>query len=276
MTASQENARITSKDSPKLVEENQQLRELVGSLQRRIEWFEKQLFGRKSEKRLIETTNNQGMLAFHGQNEAPTPTQEPALETVTYQRGKAKKVRPQDCATDAGLRFNENVPVEVIKLMPPELLGPDADQYDIIDTKISHKLAQRPASYLVLQYERPVFKKKSSETLQTAPMPPQVLDNSLADVSLLVGLMIDKFQYHLPLYRQHQRLQQAGFTLARSTLTNLVKRSIELLRPIVEAQLAHLLQSKVLAMDETPVKVHIPPHRDHSFCFIVTARSGRT
>ena len=78
-------------------------------------------------------------------------------------------------------------------------------------------------------------------------MLPQVLDNSLADVSFLVGLMVDKFQYHLPLYRQHQRLQQSGITLARATLTKLVKRSIALLKPIVAAQLQHVLQSKVLA-----------------------------
>jgi transposase-like protein len=67
-------------------------------------------------------------------------------------------------------------------------------------------------------------------------------------------MLTDKFMYHLPLYRQHQRLQQAGITLSRTTLTNLVMRSIDLLRPIVEAQLRHVLQSKVLAMDETPIK----------------------
>ena len=76
----------------------------------------------------------------------------------------------------------------------------------------------------------------------------------MADVSLLSGLLVDKFQYHLPLYRQHQRLQQAGITLSRATLTHLTRRAINLLRPIVAAQLGHVLQSKVLAMDETPIK----------------------
>lgn len=72
-------------------------------------------------------------------------------------------------------------------------------------------------------------------------MPDQVLDNSIADVSVLVGLLVDKFLYHLPLYRQHQRLEQTGITVARPTLTNWVKRAIELLRPIVDSQLAHIL-----------------------------------
>ena len=81
-----------------------------------------------------------------------------------------------------------------------------------------------------------------------------MLDNSIADVSFLVGMLVDKFLYHLPLYRQHQRLTQSGIDLSRGTLTSLCKRSIELLRPIAEAQLAHILQSRVLSMDETPIK----------------------
>jgi len=55
----------------------------------------------------------------------------------------------------------------------------------------------------------------------------------VADVSFLVGLLIEKFQYHLPLCRQHQRLSAAGVTLSRATLTNLVRRAITLLEPIV-------------------------------------------
>ncbi len=58
----------------------------------------------------------------------------------------------------------------------------------------------------------------------------------------------------MPLYRQHQRLKDAGITLSRSTLTNYTQRAIELLGPIVDTQWQHILQSKVLAMDETPIK----------------------
>ena len=82
-----------------------------------------------------------------------------------------------------------------------------------------------------------------------------VLEKSVADVSFLVGLLVDKFAYHLPLYRQHQRLSAAGITLSRATLTNLVKQAIALLKPIVDAQRDSVLQSRVLAMDETPCKV---------------------
>jgi hypothetical protein len=76
----------------------------------------------------------------------------------------------------------------------------------------------------------------------------------MADVSVLAGLLVDKFVYHLPLYRQHQRLKDAGITVSRSTLTQWVQKTIALLEPIAEAQKKHILQSKVLAMDETPIK----------------------
>ena len=118
---------------------------------------------------------------------------------------------------------------------------------------MTYRLAQRPAAYVVLKYIRKVAKSTDGK-LSCPPAPESVLGKSVADVSLLANLAIDKFRYHLPLHRQHQRMQAAGVRLARSTLTGLVQRSAELLRPIYDAQLASVLRSEVLAMDETPIK----------------------
>ena len=144
--------------------------------------------------------------------------------------------------------------MEVIEVAAPELSGPEADQYIVIDDKVTRRLAQRPGSYVVLEYHHPVLKHLPSQTLTTVAAPTAVFEGSLADVSLLAGMVIDKFAYHLPLYRQHQRLRDAGITLSRTTLTHYVQRAIELLRPIYDAQLQHVLRSRVLAMDETPHK----------------------
>src|SRR5690606_21635307 len=75
-----------------------------------------------------------------------------------------------------------------------------------------------------------------------------------ADVSFIAGLILDKFLYHLPLYRQHQRLTAAGVSISRQTLTNLVAQASDLLEPIYYALLSSILKSDVLAMDETPIK----------------------
>nr|WP_269748077.1 transposase [Alteromonas macleodii] len=66
--------------------------------------------------------------------------------------------------------------------------------------------------------------------------------------------MVDKAVYHLPLHRQHQRMLDSGITLSRATLINWIQKGIELLRPIAKAQWQHILQSKILAMDEVPIK----------------------
>lgn len=239
-------------DYAAVIELNESLQKRVVELERQLAWFKKQMFGEKSERRLVDANPDQLALeALLGEVPSAAAVDK---QTITYERGKAKKQRDSDCVTDSGLRFDDTVPVEIIEVEAPELTGPDADQYEVIAVKSLHRLAQRPASFVVLRYDSPVLKRKDNETLVTTPAPDGVFDQSLADVSFLVGLLIDKFLYHLPLYRQHQRLEQAGITLSRATLTNLGKRSIELLRPIVEAQLRHVLQSKVLAIDETPIK----------------------
>ena len=88
----------------------------------------------------------------------------------------------------------------------------------------------------------------------TAPAPANVLERSCADVSFLAAMLIDKFCWHLPLYRQHQRLLDAGITLSRSTVVYWTSRAIDLLAPLADAQSAHVLASGVLAMDETSLK----------------------
>ena len=224
----------------------------VENLERQLAWFKKQMFGPKSERRLADENPDQLLLdGLLGETVKAEPIE---TQSITYERGKAKKNRGSDCVTDSGLRFDDSVPVEVIEVESPELTGADADEFEVIGMKKLYRLAQRPASFVVLRFDQPVVKRKDSNKITTAAAPAGVFDQSLADVSFLAGMLVDKFMYHLPLYRQHQRLQQAGITLSRATLTNLTKRGIELCRPIVEANLRSILQSKVLAMDETSIK----------------------
>lgn len=229
----------------------EQSRAEVAALKQQLDWFQRQLFGRKSEKRIFEHPHQLDFSTLLG--DVPPPAEPAPTEEITYRRRKPKQ-RNADDVTDAGLRFGPDVPVEVIELSAPELQGPNADQYEVIDYQITRRLAQRPGSYVVLEYRRPIWRHKNSASLREVPAPAAVFAGSLADVSLLAGILVDKFCYHLPLYRQHQRLQDAGITLSRSTLTNYTQRAIALLRPIYDAQWRHILQSRVLAMDETPIK----------------------
>ena len=237
---------------PHAVEKMAALESEVQSLKAQLNWFKKQLFGQKSEKRLVDENPHQASL-LAGLEAAVSSQQVPETEEITYTRRKGKQ-RDKSCVTEQGLRFDDSVPVERIELSVPELNGPNQHEYEIIGEKITRRLAQHPGSYVVLEYVRPVLKHKPSQRLTTVPAPSAIFDNCMADVSVLAGLLVDKFVYHLPLYRQHQRLKQNGITLSRSTLTQWVQKATELLQPIYDAQLQHILRSKVLAMDETPIK----------------------
>ncbi len=256
------NAVQSLQEDQKLLALNAKLRETIEhqsekiqALEQQLGWFQRQLFGEKSEKRDMTDNPYQQTIAdvLKTLPEVPEKTEEDK-QIIRYERGKAKKNNLEGTPDDSGLRFDESVPVEEITLSVPELEGPEADDYEVISHKITYRLAQRPGSQVVLKYTRPVIKKISTQVTMTPPAPANVLDKSYADVSFLAGMLVDKFLYHLPLYRQHQRLAQNGIQVARSTLTNQVKCSIALLKPIYRAQLDNILLSRVLAMDETPIK----------------------
>jgi hypothetical protein len=81
-----------------------------------------------------------------------------------------------------------------------------------------------------------------------------VIDGSRADVSFIAGLITDKFCYHQPLYRQHQRLGDNGIRVSRPWLTQLTHAALALLEPVFTAQLDSIRASRIKAMDETPIK----------------------
>jgi len=224
------------------------------NLKRQLAWFQRQLFGRKSEKRLREPDPAQltlaGMLTTPV---APADQPPPPTETVNaYQR--RLRLMGADLAAESELRFDDSVPVQEILLSNPDVKDLPLEAYEVIGEKVTYRLAQRPGAYVILKYRRPLIKRKDTEVLSCPPAPPTVFEKSFADVSVLAGLLIDKFTYHLPLYRQHQRLQQAGIRVSRGTLTQWVQRAAELLEPIYYAVLSSILQSHVLTMDETGVK----------------------
>jgi transposase len=238
------------RDNARLSADLAALTSQLSNVQHQLEWFKRQLFGRKSEKRLEVDPAVQGNLLSALGVQAPPPPQDTPAETITYQRKKAR----DGAVNDTGLRFGDDVPREVPEVKDPEIEAIDEALRVRIGEKVTYRLAQRRGSCVILEYTRPVYKILDDQRIVTTAAPANVLDRSVADVSLLVGLLVDKFCYHLPLYRQHQRLLQSGIQLSRYSLTRWAGAAIDLLRPIVDAQHLHVLQSRVLAMDEVPIK----------------------
>lgn len=228
-----------------LQENNEKLESEVLELKRQLEWFKKQLFGSRSERRLLEPSPDQLSL---GEGLADTPRSSALSRQIAGYTRKAPRAA-QDEGSGA-LRFDARVPMEVIEIGDPEA----GDPREVIGEKTTYRLAQRPGSYVVIKYVRKVFKDLHTGDITCVPAPAGVFERSHADVSFLAGLIIDKFQYHLPLYRQHQRLLDAGVEVARSWLTQLVHKAASLLEPIYLAQLESIRAGPVIAIDETPIK----------------------
>jgi len=159
---------------------NALLRQEVQQLKQQLDWFKKQIFGQKSEKRFVDNSTHPSLF-----DELPVPDDSKTeKQTITYKRRKNKQ-RDKECVTEKGLRFDKQVPVEIITIEAPQMQGPDAQDYEVIDEKVTRRLAQRPGSYVVLEYRRQMVKHKTNQTLNTAAAPETVFEKSMVHFSFL-------------------------------------------------------------------------------------------
>jgi transposase len=166
--------------------EYEALQEQVQSLRSQLDWLKRQLFGRKSEKRLDVDPAVQGNL-LNALGVATPPQKQAPTESVTYTRRKKSR---DGALNDTGLRFDEDVPREIILVKDPDIEAIPEEQRVQIGAKVTYRLAQRLGSYVVLQYTRPVYKRLDDLTILTTPAPANVLEKSAVDVSFLAGMLI--------------------------------------------------------------------------------------
>jgi transposase len=224
------------------------LQQRFDEIKRQLDWFKRELFGPKSERREIHPDQ---LALFESLLEGLPASPEESTEVPAHTRCKK---RSDSDVNDTGLRFTDEVPLEVVELSVPELKGPDADQYTIIDYRESYRLASEPGSHVVICYKRPVVARKDGSGVVEAPAPVGPLGHATADASFLAYMLIDKFAYHTPLYRQHQKLQHEGITLSRASLDNWTHSAIDLLKPLAQAVMDGVLGGGHIKIDETPVK----------------------
>ena len=108
----------------------------LDSLKQQLDWFRRQLFGRKSEKRLEFDVLEQSNLLF-GLGVEPPPEQHPVpSERITYRRRKKQRAAS---VNDSGLRFDDSVPVTTIHVTDPQISSiPEVDR-QVIAAKVSHR-----------------------------------------------------------------------------------------------------------------------------------------
>ena len=100
---------------------------------------------------------------------------------------------------------------------------------------------------------RPRYVKQ--ERFALAPLPPQPIEQGMVGPGLLAQILVSKYEYHQPLYRQEKMFrQQFGVELSRKTMGCWVEQAAELLKPVYRTIREDLLTGNYLQADETPIR----------------------
>ena len=237
----------------------------IERLRHRIRLLEKALFGPRSEKVFDDPANQQTfdeLLAQVGElnRELERKEQEAAQE-----RKRRTPRRPTSRRKLSEL-IPEDLPREEIVLDVPEeqKVCPDTGQpLRKIGEERSAKLAYKPGYYYLRVLVRPKYVSPGvpSQGVVCEPMPDSAFPGSQFDESFAANVIVEKCGYHMPLYRQEEKLRHAGIHISRQTLCRLYLQSAEVLRPLYERIKKLVLARGILFTDDTPVDLQVPGHR---------------
>ncbi|MCI6485865.1 MAG: IS66 family transposase [Bacteroidales bacterium] len=146
-------------------------------------------------------------------------------------------------------------------LMPE---GVDADQYDIIGKDVTRIPHREPAKVWVEVIERPILRAKSDKALPNpricqAKAPQSIIGGNHIGADMLAQIVIDKYRYHLPEYRQVKQYADLGVKLPASTINGWVHAVASKLEPLYEAQRREVLGNDYLQIDEVPWRIADSP-----------------
>jgi transposase len=116
-----------------------------------------------------------------------------------------------------------------------------------------------PAILRVLRTIRPKYACRGcTDGVVQAKVLPRLIESGMASTALVSHVVVSKFAWYLPLYRQVQILAGQGVHLDRATLAGWVKRAAWWLESLYELQLRTIQASPRVFCDETPMPVLDP------------------
>lgn len=248
--------------------ENSALRELLEKANAKIIWFEEQIklgrhrtFGKQSEQtHAIQTT-----LSLFDDNESDevTETEEPISPEkikVTYERAKPKPGRKIDTS---------NLPREQVihDLKDEEKICGCGNALCKIGEDKSEQLELVPAQLKVVEHITPKYTCRKCETIKQAKKPESSIQKCMAGTSLIVDVIIKKYDHHLPLYRQSKIFAQSNIDIPDNTLGNWVMGAADALYPLATALWEQVMLTRYLQMDETTVKILEPDKKGYMWAY---------
>ena len=228
----------------------------IEALNQKLAWLSAKVFGEQSE---VFHRDDSSVLSLFPESEIQNkPAAEKEVSGYTRKtRGKTGDLGENQ---DSGLRFDDGVDIFEEFILPDEAKGLSPEEYDIIGEDISDTLASRTTRNFIHRRRYQKIKLKTPAAGDAGikqAKSEKIFPGSYLEISFIVDMLLDKTLYSVPLYRQHQRLKQDGVYLARSTLTANFIRYAQLLEPLMEPLQLSILLSRILALDETPMKVGV-------------------
>jgi transposase len=238
-------------------------------LRAQLAWFQRQVFGARSEKLPVETPA-QAKLGL-----PETPQAERKTQAVTYERRRpAPEKRPIPAQVFADLPVTETV-----NLIPDEVKA-EPDAFEQISEERTFEVDLIGPQLVKREIVRPKFRRKADrgQAPVIAPALPRAAVGGYASAGLIAYIVISKYQHHLPLYRLESMSPQWGAELSRKTMVDWVRIAAEWAEPIYKLMLAELLRGRYLQCDETPVKFIDPDERGRGavqgYLWVVSAPGG--
>jgi len=215
-----------------------------------ISWLLKALMGPTSERRSWDSLSPELQLWLEGMALDLPKSPPPAGKSVKKDEEGRRKNPTSPGKSKA--RYGPRATVIDFELPVPGTEGVPADQLELVETKITEKVVRVESPYCIVRVHQNVYRIKGCLEELHPEVFPEVIPGSIFDVSVLAGMAVDKYHYHLPIYRQHLALKNADIFVDRGNMIRLLHRTAELLEPIYEALMSSVLNSSLLTIDETP------------------------
>ena len=239
-------------------EQIKNLQERIKELTAQVAWLNRQLFGRKSEKLRVYDPNMPDLFAdeFSGLRQQAEEKRDETVEKIEKESVEDVKRNRQN------RKMIEDLPVLETDTIEPK--GVDLSLYRRIGEEITKVVKHKPGMLYVKVIIRPKYALKDSTLLppagqkgvEIAPMPLMPVDKCIADTSLLAEILLQKYEYHVPFYRQIQQYRHLGMKgLTESTLDGWFKKTVELLKPLYEELKWEVFSCDYVQVDETTVPV---------------------
>ena len=227
-----------------LLEENRRLKASIAYLKEEVAELKRLIYGSKRE-RFVPTQKDDAQLSLDLETEVADKEQAVVKQTVSYQRAVKqtgnKPVRQS---------FPDHLPRIDIVLQPQE----DVSAMRKVGEEVTEELDLEPARLFVRRYIRPRYV-SIAESFHMAVLPARPIEKGIPGPGLLAQIIVDKFVYHLPFYRQAQRYERMGMKIPSSTLNGWLPAACNLLEPLYLALKFEVLKSTYLQADETPIPV---------------------